>query len=136
MKESHLEDFTSNLDKAAVNSKLSNPKSKLETKFDHLRMSQMLGIIQNILDSNHISEAFITIMRVVDQIINCSNCCFFIFKNNIFSDKDKKRMIIQKTVVEGRYIDAACLTEESMLNPCFSRISEANNPIYTKENMS
>lgn len=135
VKESALDDYISVISpNKQPNSKQS--KQHLQTKFDFHRMSLLYKLVHDIIEAKHVSESFIAILKQVQEVINCSSCCFFVFGSRVFSDHDKKKLTIQKTAVEGKYIDVASLNDEQIQNPAFTVINEARNPIYTKQNMS
>ena len=75
-------------------------------------------------------------MQETSSILNCNGCAFFVFSNNFFSQADKKKLTIQKTVVEGKYIDCTCLSDDYAQNCVFDKLADSNNAIYTKNFMS
>lgn len=93
-------------------------------------------LIQSIQTSKTIAEAMYPVLHFVTQVINSSGCCIFVFEKEIFSENDKQKLIIQKTVVESKYIDVACSLDTKVQMACFDKLQEAQNPIYTKNFIS
>jgi hypothetical protein len=51
------------------------------------------------------------VIESLKDVVNCNMGQFFIFKNNLITEIDKKNISIQKTVIDGKYIDVISLTE-------------------------
>lgn len=69
-------------------------------------------------------------------MINCSACQFFTFSKDIFNNDDKKGLIIQKTIVESKFIDVVCFLDEQLQDSSFTTLLDAKHPIYTNQYMS
>lgn len=88
------------------------------------------------MSSKKLSETLLPILEGVNKVINSSSCCFFVFEKKTFNEQERRNLTIQKSVIEGRYIDVVSKSEEDMQDQAFSKIVEAGVPIYTKKYMS
>ena len=115
--------------------KVRHPKHSLVTLFDYTRMEKLFKIINSINQAKSVSETLIPILQSAQEVVNSSHTSFFVFAKSIFSDKDKRMLTIQKTIVESKYIDVVCLVDSEVQSPSFATMSDARNQIYTKKNM-
>lgn len=96
IKESALDDYISVIspNKQATSKQSKHQQPVLQTKFDFHRMSLLFKLVHEVIEAKHVSESFVAIMKQVQEVINCSSCCFFVFGNRIFSEHDKKKLTI------------------------------------------
>ena len=99
-------------------------------------MDHMLSLVKSIHQAKTISGSLSPILSKVDAILNCSACAFFVFQDNVFSDEDRRSLVIQNTICEGKYLDVIMLNDTNTQPPVFNLFSEASHPVYTKKFMS
>ena len=59
-----------------------------------------------------------------------------LFQSKILSERDKKNLTIQKTIVQGKFIDVIAINDDEVQSPVFETFDEADYPIFRKKYMS
>jgi hypothetical protein len=90
-------------------------------------MEKLFKIINTINQAKSVSETLIPILQSAAEVVNSSHTSFFVFAKSIFSEKDKRLLTIQKTIVESKYIDVVCLVDSEVQSPSFATMSDARN---------
>jgi hypothetical protein len=96
----------------------------------------MLELFTQISQATTVSEALLPLIAKTKELINCHSCCFFLFQSKILSERDKKNLTIQKTIVQGKFIDVIAINDDEVQSPVFETFDEADYPIFRKKYMS
>jgi len=70
-------------------------------------------------------------LESINEIINCSQGIFVIFRRDLLGDpnSDQMGMVVQKNIVEGKYTDLVSITDTQVPDPAFTKFKDARNPI-------
>jgi hypothetical protein len=59
----------------------------------------------------------------VEQLVNCSNSQVIIFDRQIIKNINLQKVILQKNLVEGKYMDVIALSDIKIVPPAFEKFS-------------
>jgi hypothetical protein len=75
------------------------------------------------------------ILQTIPEIVNCKEATLFGL-TNMEMNLNCKELMVQRTLLENKYIDLVCLETDSPVNPLFSKLSQTQQLIRTKAFMS
>lgn len=94
-------------------------KVNYNTVCDLERFEKFKTVVQNISSAKKLAKLFATVIKEVPSIIPCSVCCIFVITPNLVLNRQliDYELILQKSVIDGKFIDVVGLSDASMLEP-------------------
>jgi hypothetical protein len=59
-----------------------------------------------------------------------------IFNKDLIKDLNQNKVVVQKNVVEGKYMDVMALSDIQIVAPAFNKFAAAKNEIHTQQFLS
>lgn len=75
----------------------------------------------------------ISFLENLPKIVNCHAGQFFLLTDNILTEKEMKKLTLQKTVIDNHYIDVMILQETDVQTALFTTLKEAALTIQTQK---
>lgn len=87
----------------------------------------------NLFKMNKLFKTFITMLQGLKTCVNCSIVTLFLFNSKVSDHKMKDHVYMQKTMIDGKWVDRIGVNEKDVSEPAFKRIDEASKIIRTQE---
>ena len=69
-------------------------------------------------------KAFLSVLFDLKQCVNCSIVTLFLFDSKINDHKIRDYCYMQKTMIDGRWVDIIGVTEKDVSDPAFKKLDE------------
>lgn len=99
------------------------------------RIEKFRLLIITMAKEHQFSAAVKAILQTVPGIVNCKEATLFGL-TNMETNLHCKELMVQRTLLENKYIHLVCLETDSPVNPLFSKLSQTQHPMRTKAFMS
>lgn len=76
-------------------------------------------------------KALLNVLFDLKQCVNCSIVTIFLFDSKISDHKIKDYCYMQKTLIDGRWVDRIGVNEKDVSDPSFKRIDELAKIVRT-----
>ena len=92
----------------------------------------------NLSTVKKLAKLFATTISDLAAVIPSASCCIFLITPNMIMNRQllEHRLMMQKSVLEGKYIDAIGKLDVPMADPQFKKFKDANQPLRTIEFMT
>eukprot|EP00347_Sterkiella_histriomuscorum_P010193 403377247 len=114
---------TSFMSKPAVNVNL----------MDLSKVEKLQALFQNLLKQKKVFKAFISVLFDLKSVVNCSIVTMFLFDSKISDHHIKDYVFMQKTMIDGRWVDRIGVNEKDVSEAAFKKFEDLNKIIRTQE---
>lgn len=94
-------------------------------------MERILNLMQNLLKAKKVFKAFISVLFDLKNCVNCSIVTLFLFDLKISDHKLKDYCYMQKTMIDGRWVDRIGINEKDVSDAGFKKFEELEKIIRT-----
>ncbi len=87
--------------------------------------------MQNLFKAKKVFKAFISVLFDLKNCVNCSIVTMFLFDTKISDHKIKDYCFMQKTMIEGRWVDRIGINEKDVSEASFKKFEELQKIVRT-----
>ena len=97
------------------------------------KMEKLQLLMTNLLKQKKVFKAFISVLFDLKNCVNCSCVTLFLFDSKISDHHIKDYCFIQKTMIDGRWVDRIGVNEKDVSEPGFKKFEDLQKIVRTQE---
>lgn len=71
-------------------------------------MERLYRLLQAMGKAENVSKVLMVVMEQLQEVVNCHQTQFFLFTDDLLTEREKRVNNMQKAVVDGKYLDVFC----------------------------
>lgn len=94
-------------------------------------MEKIHTLMANLFKVNKVFKAFISVLFDLKSCVNCSIVTLFLFDSKISDHKIKDYCYMQKTMIDGRWVDRIGINEKDVSEAGFKKFEDLQKIVRT-----